>query len=56
VAWAVISRADTQVAETAVLGAFTMSGVIISAYLGFAAYEDVKLYQPRKVENDEEED
>ena len=53
VGWAVITGADTRVAETAVLGAFGMSGVIISAYITGAVYEDVRLNQLRKVENGE---
>lgn len=55
-AWAVISKADTQVAETAVLGAFAMGSVIVTAYISGAVYEDVRLFKPRKVENDQEED
>ena len=52
-----VSGADTQVAETAVLGAFGMAGVVISAYIGFATAEDVKLYKPtRKAIDVEEED
>jgi uncharacterized membrane protein YozB (DUF420 family) len=56
IGWAVITKADTQVAESAVLGAFAMASVIVSAYIGFASYEDVKLHQPqREAVNDEEE-
>ena len=54
VGWAVISAADTQVAETAVLGAFGMASVIVTAYIGGAVYEDVRLY--KKDENAESEE
>jgi uncharacterized membrane protein YcjF (UPF0283 family) len=55
IAWAVVTKADTQVAESAVLGAFATISVIISAYIGGAVYEDVRLTQLRKVENDQSE-
>ena len=50
-AWAVITKADTQVAETAVLGAFGMASVIVTAYISGAVYEDTRLFG--KVENAE---
>lgn len=56
VGWAVISGADTSVAETAVLGAFGMASVIVTAYISGAVYEDVRLNQLRKVENGESEE
>lgn len=55
VSWAVVTDADTRVAETAVLGAFGMASVIVTAYIGGAVYEDVRLTQLRKVENDQSE-
>jgi cytochrome bd-type quinol oxidase subunit 1 len=56
ISWIVISGTDTPTAETALLGSFGMASVIVSAYIGFASYEDVKLHQPqRKAVNDEEE-
>lgn len=51
-----VSGADTPTAETAILGAFGMGSVIVTAYISGAVYEDVRLFKPRKVENDEEED
>ena len=56
VGWAVITGADTSVAETAVLGAFGMASVIVTAYISGAVYEDVRLNQLRKVENGESEE
>ncbi len=56
ISWIVISGADTPTAETALLGAFGTGSVIVTAYISGAVYEDVRLFKPRKVENDEEED
>lgn len=36
---------DTDLAETLVLGAFGLIGAIVAAYIGGAAYEDVRLFR-----------
>lgn len=45
---------DTSLAETLVLSMAGLAGTIVASYVGFATYEDTKLYRPRK-EIDEEE-
>jgi len=49
---------STSLAETLVLGSFGLIGAVVAAYIGGAAYEDVRLpqYQQkvRKVNNTEE--
>lgn len=37
---------DTGLAETLSLGAFGLIGAIVAAYIGGAAYQDVRLYRP----------
>lgn len=50
-AWAVIIYValrwdDTALAETLVLSAFASAATVITAYIGGAAYEDVRLHEP----------
>ena len=37
---------DTTLAETLVLGSFGLIGAVVAAYIGGAAYEDVRLFKP----------
>ena len=39
---------DTSLAETLVLGAFGLIGAIVAAYIGGAAYEDVRLWRAER--------
>lgn len=39
---------DTTLAETLVLGAFGLIGAVVAAYIGGAAYEDVRLFRPER--------
>lgn len=39
---------DTTLAETLVLGSFGLIGAVVAAYIGGAAYEDVRLFQPER--------
>lgn len=43
---------DTALAETLVLGAFALIGAVVAAYIGGAAYEDVRLFQSRYAESE----
>lgn len=36
---------DTSLAQTLVLSSFALIGTVVAAYIGGAAYEDVKTYQ-----------
>ena len=38
---------DTSLAETLVLGSFSLIGAVVAAYIGGAAYEDVRLQPDR---------
>ena len=37
---------DTSLAQTLTLSAFALMGTVVAAYIGGAAYEDVRLRQP----------
>jgi hypothetical protein len=39
---------DTTLAETLVLGAYGLIGAVVAAYIGGAAYEDVRLFKPER--------
>ena len=39
---------DTNLAQTAVLGAFGLIGAIVASYIGGAVYQDVRLYPKMK--------
>jgi len=43
---------DTSLAQTLALGSFGLIGTVVAAYVGGAAYEDVRLW--KKEETDEE--
>ena len=43
---------STSLAETIALGSFGLIGTVVAAYVGGAAYEDVRLYK-RQSEDDE---
>lgn len=45
---------DTSLAETLVLSMAGLAGTIVASYVGFATYEDTKLYRPRKGDGDDE--
>lgn len=45
---------DTSLAQTLALGAFGLIGTVTAAYVGGAAYEDVRLWRQGSEENDEE--
>lgn len=44
---------DTSLAETLALGGFSLIGAVVAAYIGGAAYQDVRLWKKPK---EEEED
>lgn len=48
IAYVMIRWDDTSLAETLVLGAFGLIGAVVAAYIGGAAYEDVRLLQPQR--------
>lgn len=39
---------DTALAETLVLASFGLIGAVVAAYIGGAAYEDVRLWKPER--------
>lgn len=39
---------DSQLAETLVLASFGLIGAVVAAYIGGAAYEDVRLFKPER--------
>jgi len=45
---------STSLAETLALGSFGLIGTVVAAYVGGAAYEDVRLFKPQETEDDEE--
>ena len=51
VAYVAIRWDDTAIASTLALGGFGLIGSVVAAYIGGAAYQDVRLYKPS---NDEE--
>jgi len=44
---------DTSLAQTLALGAFGLIGTVVAAYVGGAAYEDVRLWKQGKEDEDE---
>ena len=42
---AVTFQTDTQVASQLVIGGVSLISIVLSAYVGFAAYEDTKLWK-----------
>lgn len=47
---------DTSLAQTLTLSAFALMGTVVAAYIGGAAYEDVRLHQPQPTIHEETED
>jgi multisubunit Na+/H+ antiporter MnhG subunit len=47
---------DTTLAETLVLASFGLIGAVVAAYIGGAAYEDVRLFKPVRERRYAEED
>lgn len=43
---------STSLAETLALGAFGLIGTVVAAYVGGAAYEDVRLWKTRESEEE----
>lgn len=43
-----IRGVDSGVNETLALGGFGLIGAVVAAYIGGAAYEDVRLYKPQR--------
>lgn len=46
---------DTSLAETLALGSFGLIGAIVAAYIGGAAYQDVRLYKQISLEDKKEQ-
>lgn len=46
IVYVMIRWEDTTLAETLVLGSFGLIGSVVAAYIGGAAYEDVRLFKP----------
>lgn len=44
IVYVMIQWDDTSLAETLVLGSFGLIGAVVAAYIGGAAYEDVRLF------------
>ena len=47
---------DTTLAETLVLASFGLIGAVVAAYIGGAAYEDVRLFKPERERRYAEDD
>jgi NhaP-type Na+/H+ or K+/H+ antiporter len=45
---------STSLAETLALGSFGLIGTVVAAYVGGAAYEDVRLFKRQDREDDDE--
>ena len=43
---------DASLAETLVLGSFSLIGAVVAAYIGGATYQDVRLWKSNKEESD----
>lgn len=43
---------DTSVSRELIIGGVSMIGIILSAYVGFATYEDVKLHKKEETYED----
>jgi len=48
VTYITIQSRDTGLSETLALGGFGLIGAVVAAYIGGAAYEDVRLYKPQR--------
>lgn len=46
---------DTSLAQTLVLGGYGLIGTVVAAYVGGAAYQDVRLWNPSKEEEQGEQ-
>lgn len=44
---------DTSLAETLALGGFGLIGTVVAAYVGGAAYQDVRLWKQEKEEGED---
>ena len=51
IAYIAILGESTSLNETLALGAFGLVGAVIAAYIGGAAYEDVKLWRPMSLQD-----
>lgn len=47
IAYCAIRWDDTSLAQTLVLGGFGLIGTVVAAYVGGAAYQDVRLWKPQ---------
>ena len=45
IVYTLVRRDDTSLAQTLVLSSFALIGTVVAAYIGGAAYEDVRTYQ-----------
>lgn len=52
VAYVALRWDDTSLAQTLALGGFGLIGAVVAAYVGGAAYEDVRLHQPATEEEE----
>jgi hypothetical protein len=52
VAYVALRWEDLRIAETLALGGFSLIGAVVAAYVGGAAYEDVRLHKPYEPEGD----
>jgi len=48
VTYVMVQGRDTGLSETLVLGGFGLIGAVVAAYIGGAAYEDVRLFKPER--------
>jgi hypothetical protein len=48
VAYITVRGVDTGLNETLALGGFGLIGAVVAAYIGGAAYEDVRLHAPQR--------
>lgn len=48
VAFVAVRQTDTGLNETLALGGFGLIGAVVAAYIGGAAYEDVRLHRPQR--------
>jgi hypothetical protein len=53
ITYVTIRGEDTGLAESLVFAMAGLAGTIIASYVGFATYEDTKLYRPRSIKDDE---
>lgn len=52
IAYVALRWDDTSLAETLALGGFGLIGTVVAAYVGGAAYQDVKLWKPEEGKDD----